>query len=62
MTRENENDLKLGWAAGKIRKAQDENAFCAITIHIKDGVIYKLERNDSFLPPTPGALTRQTGG
>jgi len=63
MSRKQEEDAQLlAWAANKIRKAQDDEAFCTIVIHIKEGQIIKAERNESHIPPGPGTLLKRTGG
>lgn len=62
MTPQNENLQLLAWAGRKIQQAQDEKAYCTVTVHMKDGKIFKIDRNDSFVPPSPGTLYKQTGG
>lgn len=63
MNRKAEEDAQLlAWAAGKIRKAQDDQAYCTIVIHIKEGQIVKADRNESHIPPSPGTLLKRTGG
>ena len=51
----------LAWAGNKIRKAQEDNAYATVTVHLKNGEIYKVDRCDSFVPPSAGALVKQTG-
>ncbi len=62
MNRENENLQLLAWAGKKIQQAQEDKAYCTVTVHMKDGQIFKIERNDSFVPPSAGTLYKQTGG
>jgi hypothetical protein len=61
MSNNQEDALSLAWAAQKIRKAQDDKAYCTIVVHIKEGQIIKAERNESFIPPSPGVLFKQSG-
>ncbi len=51
----------LAWAGRKIAKAQQDGAYCTIVVHVKGGEIIKAERNESFVPPSPGARVRETG-
>lgn len=51
----------LAWAGNKIRQAQEDGAYCTIVVHVKAGEIIKAERNESFVPPSPGARVRETG-
>lgn len=52
----------LIWAGSMIRQAQDDSAYCTIVVHIKAGEIIKAERNESFVPPSPGTRVKDTGG
>jgi hypothetical protein len=61
MTQNKNNAQLLAWAGNKIRKAQEDNAYCAVVVHMKAGQIFKIERTDSFVPPSAGALVKETG-
>lgn len=61
MANEQQQAADLVWAGNKIRKAQEDGAYCTIVVHIKAGEIIKAERNESFVPPSPGARVRDTG-
>lgn len=59
--KEHEDSRLLAWAANKIRKAQEDGAYGTVVVHLKDGLIIKAERNDSFVPPSPGVLLKDAG-
>lgn len=61
MTLSNEDAQLLAWAGNKIRQAQEDKAYATVTVHMKAGQIFKVDRNDSFVPPSPGALVKETG-
>lgn len=57
----NEEQL-LKWVSDITRKAQADKAYCTLTFHMRDGQLFKAERSDSFIPPSAGALVKNTGG
>lgn len=51
----------LAWAGAHVEKAQKQKAYCKITVHIIDGEIIRIERNDTFKPPEAGMQTQVSG-
>jgi hypothetical protein len=53
-------EQSLEWLAEHVRKAQAAG-FCKLIVHIQNGQITLVEKTETYKPPAPGMLPRDTG-